>query len=82
MEARKIPAGEGRLSSEAAGEIEVEDRVLVIKRIRVRYDLRLRADQREAAERAHAAHREHCPVARTLRGCVEIATELHVEEEA
>lgn len=56
--------------------------MLVIKRIRVRYHLRLRPDQREAAERAHAAHQQHCPVARTLRGCVEIATELHVEEEA
>lgn len=55
--------------------------MLVIKRIRVRYRLRLRADQREAAERAHAAHQNHCPVARTLRGCVEITTELQVEEE-
>ena len=56
--------------------------MLVIKRIRVRYHLRLREDQREAAERAHAAHQSHCPVARTLRGCVEIATELQVEQEA
>ncbi len=54
----------------------------MIKRIRVRYHLKLRPEQREAAERAHAAHQAHCPVARTLRGCVEIATELHVEEEA
>ena len=63
------------------GEVESEDRVLVIKRIRVRYHLRLRPDQREAAERAHAAHQQHCPVARTLRGAVEIATELHMEDE-
>ncbi len=61
--------------------MEVEERVLVIKRIRVRYHLRLRSDQREAAERAHAAHQQHCPVARTLKGCVEIATELRLEEE-
>ena len=57
----------------------MEDRVLVIKRIHVRYHLRLREDQREAAERAHAAHQQHCPVARTLRGCVEITTELAME---
>ena len=63
------------------GEVETEDRVLVIKRIRVRYHLRLRPDQREAAERAHAAHQQHCPVARTLRGAVEIFTELHMEDE-
>ena len=60
--------------------MEVEDRVLVIKRIRVRYHLRLEPGQREAAERAHALHQERCPVARTLRGAVEIATELALEE--
>ena len=54
--------------------------MLVIKRIHVRYHLRLRDDQREAAERAHATHQNHCPVARTLRGCVEITTELRTEE--
>jgi uncharacterized OsmC-like protein len=62
------------------GEVEVEDRVLVIKRIRVRYHLRLARDQREAAERAHAAHRDACPVARTLGGCVAITTELVMED--
>jgi uncharacterized OsmC-like protein len=34
------------------------------------------ADVAEAAERAHAAQQQHCPVARTLRGAVEILTEL------
>ena len=58
----------------------MEDRVLVIKRIYVRYHLRLQPDQREAAERAHAAHQNHCPVARTLRGAVEISTELQLED--
>ena len=61
--------------------MEVEERVLVIKRIRVRYRLRLRPDQREAAERAHGTHQDHCPVARTLRGAVEIETELELVEE-
>ena len=81
LEARKIPAGEGRLASEAVGEVEVEDRVLVIKRIRVSYHLRLRPGEREAAERAHAAHQNHCPVARTLKGAVEITTELVMEDD-
>ena len=61
--------------------MEVEERVLVIKRIRVRYRLRLQPDQREAAERAHGAHQDHCPVARTLRGAVEIETALELVEE-
>ena len=55
--------------------------MLLIKRIHVRYHLKLRRDQREAAERAHGAHAAHCPVARTLKGCVEITTEIILEEE-
>ena len=54
----------------------------MIKRIHVRYHLRLLPAQREAAERAHGAHRSRCPVARTLRGSVEITTELALEVEA
>jgi organic hydroperoxide reductase OsmC/OhrA len=56
--------------------------VLVIKRIHVRYHVKLRAEQREAAERAHGVHQSHCPVARTLRGSVDIKTELAFEVEA
>ncbi len=55
--------------------------MLLIKRIHVRYYLKLRREQREAAERAHGLHADRCPVARTLKGCVEITTELVVEEE-
>jgi uncharacterized OsmC-like protein len=61
--------------------VETEDRVLVIKRIHVRYHLKLRADQREAAERAHGAHQSRCPVARTLKGSVDVTTELTLEVE-
>jgi organic hydroperoxide reductase OsmC/OhrA len=61
--------------------VETEDRVLVITRIHVRYHLRLRAEQRDAAERAHGAHQSHCPVARTLRGAVDVTTELALEVE-
>ena len=81
LEARGIPAGEGQLWSEATGEVETEDRVLVIKRIHVRYHLKLLPEQREVAERAHGAHQNHCPVARTLRGAVGITTELALEVE-
>ncbi len=54
----------------------------MIKRIHVRYHLKLRAEQREAAERAHGAHQSHCPVARTLRGAVEITTALALAVES
>jgi organic hydroperoxide reductase OsmC/OhrA len=62
--------------------VELEGRVLMIKRIHVRYRLRLRPEQREAAERAHSAHVAHCPVARSLQGAIAITTELLMEDDA
>jgi uncharacterized OsmC-like protein len=65
------------LSAEAEGDVVLEDRVLVIKRIRVRYTLDgCPPDKREAAERAHALHASRCPVARSIGGCIAISTEL------
>ena len=66
--------------SEAAGEIAKEGNVLIVKRIHVRYHLKLDPAKREAAERVHGFHAERCPVARTLRGCVEISTSLELED--
>ena len=68
------------MSSEARGEIEKEDKVLVIKRIHVTYHLKTAAENRETAERVHGFHADYCPVARTIRGCVDITTSLEIEE--
>ena len=54
--------------------------MLVIKRIHVIYHLKLKPEQRETAERAHGIHIDKCPVARTLIGCVDISTELKMED--
>ena len=54
--------------------------MLVIRRIHVTYHLRLAPDQRQTAERAHEIHAGYCPVARTNRGCVDITTELRMED--
>jgi len=65
------------LTAEAEGDVHVEDKVLVIKRIRVRYLLKdCPEDKREAAERAHAFHAGRCPVARSIGGSIDITTEL------
>ena len=59
------------------GDVELDDKVLVIKRIRVRYTLRdCPEDKRDAAERAHEFHASRCPVARSIGGCIEITTQL------
>ena len=75
-----MPAGEGRLSSEASGEVELDGKVLVIRRIHVRYRLKLDADKRDIAERVHGFHADNCPVARSFKGAIEITTALELED--
>ena len=80
LEARGIDASGGRLTSEAEGEIYLEDKVLVIKKIHVSYTLRgCPDDKREAAERAHAHHASRCPVAKSIEKAIEISTDLTFE---
>ena len=68
------------LAAEVRGEIEKDGNVLVIKRIHVTYHLKLIPEQRETAERVLDFHADKCPVARTLKGCVDISTELNMED--
>ncbi len=56
--------------------MEVDNRVLVVRRMHVTYHLRVAPDKREAAIRAHSVHAGSCPMARTLQGCVAITTSL------
>ncbi len=62
--------------SEAVGEIELEDNVLVIRRIHV--VMRLKADeaQRETVERVHGFYADKCPVYRSLKAAIAITTEV------
>jgi uncharacterized OsmC-like protein len=61
----------------ARGEVELESKVLVVKRIRVTYTgLTVADDDREKVERVLAVHAEGCPVARSLKGSIDITTEL------
>ena len=70
------------MTSEATGEVELDDGVLVIKRIHVGYHLRLDSDaDREKVERAFDHHMPRCPVYRSIGAAVEITTSLEVFEE-
>lgn len=73
-----MDAGDGRLHSQARGDVVDDDGVLVIRRIEVVYHLRAPAEKRDVIERVLGVHADHCPVARTLRGCVEIETRLEL----
>ena len=61
----------------ARGEVELEGTVLVIKRIHVTYT-GLEVDEQDAGkvERVLAVHADGCPVARSVRGAIEITTRL------
>ena len=61
------------------GEVELDGRVLIIRRIHVQYHLKIDPAKREIAERVLGFHTEHCPVARTLSPCVAISTSLETE---
>jgi uncharacterized OsmC-like protein len=58
------------------GEVELEGKVLVIRRIHVKLNLKADAAQREVAERVHGFFADHCPVYRTLKSAIAITTEL------
>ncbi len=58
------------------GEVELDDGVLIIKRIHVAYRLRVAEEHRAAAERALAVHAEKCPVARSIGGSIGITTSI------
>jgi uncharacterized OsmC-like protein len=79
LEARQVDASNERLISEAIGEIELEDSVLVIKRIHVRLTLNAKESHRETANRAHSLFADRCPVYRSLKSAIQISTELIFE---
>ena len=63
------------------GEIETENKVLIIRRIRVTYHLKASEADRETVERVHTIHHQHCPVYMSLHKAIEIRTELRMEGE-
>ncbi len=60
------------------GDVEKEGSVLVIRRIHVNYKLRVpNPDEvRDTVARVLEMHADSCPVARSLKGAIEITTEL------
>jgi organic hydroperoxide reductase OsmC/OhrA len=60
--------------------VSLDKKVLVLRRIQVVYHLRISSQQRELAARIHGVHAGRCPVARSISPCVEIATDLQIEE--
>lgn len=61
----------------ARGEVELEGKVLVVKRIHVTYTgLEFDDQDAEKVQRVLAVHADGCPVARSVKGAIEITTGL------
>ena len=74
LEARQIDASDGKLTAEVTGEVEEEDGVLVIRRIRVSMRLAAPEDTREKVERVHALYPMSCSLYRTLHDAIRLTS--------
>ena len=63
------------------GELEKEDGVLVIRRIHVNYKLRVPDpdEVRDTVARVLELHVDKCPVARSLKGAIEVTTAVEFQ---
>ena len=63
----------------AYGEVEVEDGVLVLRRIHVVFALKdVAPDHTETAQRAHDTFKMKCPVYRSIYRAIDVTTELEL----
>ncbi len=58
------------------GEVETEGKVLVVKRIKQTFHLVANENDREKIERTLEVYADGCPVARSVKGSIEITSEL------
>jgi uncharacterized OsmC-like protein len=86
LDARKINAKDGRLTADVRGEIENENKVLIIRRVHVTFHLQAaKPDEiRDTVNRVHSVYAEQCPVYRSLKPAFQItsAVELVPEQAA
>lgn len=64
------------LYADTVGEIEAESKVLVIKRIKQTFHLSADEGDRQKIERVLGVYADSCPVARSVKGSIEITSEL------
>jgi hypothetical protein len=72
-------ASEGRLTAIARGEVEVDEKVLVLRRIHVDFSLRGAVGQEPEARRAHEYYMPRCPIYRSIRAAIDVTSDLHLE---
>lgn len=64
------------LRADTVGEVELEGKVLVIKRVKQTFHLAAKERDRETIERVLEVYADSCPVARSVKDSIEITSEL------
>jgi uncharacterized OsmC-like protein len=78
LEARQIDASDGKLTADVTGEVELEEGVLVIRRIHVSMRLVAPEDLKEKVERVHALYPMNCPLYRTLHNAIRLTSSIEL----
>jgi uncharacterized OsmC-like protein len=76
LAARQVSFGEDSLYADTIGEVETENKVLVLKRIKHILHLSAEEKDRETIERVVEVYEDSCPVARSIKPAIEITSEL------
>ena len=74
LEARQIDASNGLLTAQVTGEVEMEEGVLVIRRIHVAMRLVAPEEVKERIQRVHEIYAMHCPLFRTLHKAIRLTS--------
>ena len=61
------------------GEVEKDGDVLVLRRVHVKYKLRVSQEVRDTVARVLEMHADKCPVARSIKGAIEVTTEVEFQ---
>ncbi len=64
------------LRADTVGEVELEGKVLLIKRVKQTFHLAANERDRETIERMLEVYADSCPVARSVKDSIEITSEL------
>jgi uncharacterized OsmC-like protein len=76
LAARHVSFDSDSLHADTLGEVETEDKVLVVKRIKQTFHLMADEKDRETIQRVLDIYADGCPVARSIKDSIEITSEL------
>jgi uncharacterized OsmC-like protein len=79
LAARHVSFDKDSLYADSVGEIETENKVLVLKRITTTFHLAAEEEDRQTIEHVLDVYADGCPVARSIRDSIEITSKLELD---